>query len=65
MKIWNFEIRWVTPEKEVKSFEWNFPTEDFNPRPTVKKATTRPKKAKDENKSPKRTTKARKVTKSA
>lgn len=65
MRFWNIEIRWVSPQKET--FEWNFPTvtEDFDPRPTVKKATTRPKKAKDENKSPKRTTKARKVTKSA
>ena len=69
MRFWNFEIRWITPEKQVlvKPTEFPFPVvlgtpEPTKKKPTVKKATTR--KVKDENKKPIRTTKARKVAKS-
>lgn len=60
MRFWNFEIKWVTPEAEVRVT----PSTVEVKKPTVPKATTRPKKVKDENKKPVRTTKARKVTKS-
>lgn len=55
MRFWNFEIRWVTPEIKVE-----LPVEEPKKKPTVKKATTRPKKS-NENKKPVRTTKAKKV----
>ena len=53
MRFWRFEINYITPEKETAVV--------FDPFPTVIEtiAVKVPKKAKDENKKPKRTTKAK------
>jgi carbonic anhydrase len=61
MKFWRFEINWITPEKEnAVVFEpLKFPVH------IETKQVKALKKAKDENQKPKRTTKARKVTKSS
>ena len=61
MKFWRFEFKWVTPEKEetviYDPVKHPFPIKSTMPKkPAVKKPAA--KKAKDENKKPKRTTKA-------
>lgn len=48
MRIWNFEIRWVTPQKEVVINEqtWPFPEVKKTPAKKVKVAKKTIKKAK-------------------
>ena len=56
MKFWRFEFKWVTPEKEetviYDPIKHPFPIKSTMPKKPVAK------KAKDENKKPKRTKKA-------